>query len=204
MKSITQRQTEILSFIQESIERHKSAPTFREIGKNFDISVKAAYDHVKALEKKGVLECRPNRARSIFIPQLLDRQMVVEIPVINKAASGTTVLAVENHEGRVCLPAEFVPADTSFATYMRDASMTGAGLLEGDLVVIAYQEEIQSGDIIATIIDDLITIRRYDLEASRVKLVPENPGFHALYVQDVYIVGKLICSFRTYSGNNNK
>ena len=105
MKELTKRQTQILDFIKSFLVEHKYPPTIREIAGNFEISVKGAYDHVKALEKKSQIRCDLGRSRAIeVLGEQTSSPEVVEVPLIGHVAAGIPLLAEENWDGTAFAP----------------------------------------------------------------------------------------------------
>ena len=101
MKALTKRQQEILDFLKKFIKDHKYPPTIREIAGNFSISVKGAYDHVKALEKKEQIKCDLGRSRAIeIVGDDVENRDLVEVPLIGHVAAGIPLFAEENWEER--------------------------------------------------------------------------------------------------------
>jgi repressor LexA len=199
MKTLTARQQEILDFISSYLEGHAYPPTIREIAESFAISVKGAYDHVKALEKKGYLRLGENRSRAL---ELLRRdkpeRSSVEIPLLGTVAAGKPITADENYAGTVQVPADIVRTASCFALSVRGDSMKDVGILHGDLAVIERRQTADSGEIVVAMIDDAVTLKRFFRENNRVKLVAENPAYAPIYTQDLRILGCLRGIIRKY------
>jgi repressor LexA len=200
MKGVTKRQDEVLDFIKEFLLRNKFPPTIREIANHFEISVKGAYDHIKALEKKGFIHCNQNRSRAIEVLGDADEESpMVNVPILGRVAAGLPITAVENHDGSVLLSQDFLGKGTHFALRVKGDSMTGAGIMNGDLAIIRHQANAENGEIVvAQIDDDAVTLKRFFKERSRIKLQAENPDFNPIYAQSVRIVGKLVSVIRKY------
>jgi repressor LexA len=199
MKTLTARQKEVLDFISSYLEAHAYPPTIREIAESFAISVKGAYDHVKALEKKGYLRLGENRSRAL---ELLRRdkpeRSSVELPLLGTVAAGKPITADENYAGTVQVPADIVRSATCFALSVRGDSMKDVGILHGDLAVIEQRQTADNGEIVVAMIDDAVTLKRFFRENNRVKLVAENPAYAPIYTQDVRILGCLRGIIRKY------
>lgn len=201
MKELTDRQRQVLDFIREYTDDNTCPPTVREIAEHFSFSVRAAQDHIAALQKKGVLSQSAKRSRSIKIlvdPQPSTRELF-DVPLLGTVAAGKPLLSEENFEGRISLPKPFVePNATYFALHVRGNSMMNAGILDGDLAVIRQCETATNGDIVVAVVDDAITLKRFFKEQYRIRLQPENPAFNPIYCQNVRIVGQLSNIIRTY------
>ncbi|WP_455381544.1 transcriptional repressor LexA [Salinispira pacifica] len=200
MKEITARQREILQFIKTFIETHRFPPTIREISERFTISVKGAYDHVKALEKKSFIRCNTNRSRSIEVLEKTqgDNELVVPVPVIGNVAAGKPLFAEENFDGVVRLPFDLVRKGKHFALHVRGDSMKDAGIMDGDIAVIRQQSTADNGDIVVAMVDDAVTLKRFYREKNRVRLKAENPAFPPIYTRNVRILGRLAHLIRSY------
>lgn len=200
MKKLTDRQNEVVSFIREYLGRHHYPPTMREIAAFFSISVKGAYDHVKALEKKGFIRLGSSKSRALeLIGEEESQEEVLEIPILGNVAAGLPLFAEENLEGNVKIPASQLRRGEHFALQVKGDSMQDAGILDGDTAVFLKTETAANGDIIvARINDEAVTLKRFFREANRVKLKAENPVYPPIYTQNIRILGKLQYLLRNY------
>ncbi|MFP4484116.1 MAG: transcriptional repressor LexA [Spirochaetaceae bacterium] len=200
MKTITKRQQEVLDFIKAYIDEHSYPPTIREISDNFGISVKGAYDHVKAIEKKGYIGLNNHRSRTI---EVLDRgrpeeEPLVTVPLLGNVAAGKPLFAEENYDGGIPVPQQLIGQGAHFALHVRGDSMSGAGIMDGDVAIIRQQPTAENGDIVVATVDEAVTLKRFYKETNRVKLKAENPKYPPIYTQDVRILGKLAHIIRSY------
>jgi repressor LexA len=205
MKDLTPRQREVLEYIELFIEENKYPPTMREISGNFGISAKGAYDHVKALQKKGRLSLAGNRSRTIEVLEASGADVVhgrdtqvVLVPILGNVAAGRPLLAEENYEGSIPVPSAFIRGRDCFALHVRGDSMEGAGIHEGDIAVVASQSTADNGDIVVAMVDEAVTLKRFYMEKNRVQLRAENPAYPPIYTQDLRILGKLAHLIRSY------
>lgn len=200
MRGLTKRQKEVLSFLQGYIKEHKYPPTFREIAKTFSISVKGAYDHVKALEKKGKIRCDMNRSRAIEIVdgENQEEETLTHIPLLGNVAAGVPLFAEENLDGYMQLPSSVLKRGNHFALHVRGDSMQDAGIIDGDVAVFHQQNVANNGDIVVAMINEAVTLKRFYKEKNRVKLKAENPVYPPIYTQNVQILGKLVYVGREY------
>lgn len=201
MKLLTTRQEEVLAFIKNFIKEKKYPPTIREVAAQFTISVKGAYDHLKALEKKSALKCDPNRSRSIEIldsDYSGDDQPVVEIPLLGRVAAGLPLFAEANFDGTIPVPRTYLRTGNYFALLVKGESMIGAGIMDGDTALIRHQAVAENGQIVVAMVEDAVTLKRFYRESSRIRLQAENPAFPPLYSQDVKILGRLAAILRKY------
>ncbi len=199
MKPLTRRQEEVLSFIAEFIRTHKYPPTIREISDHFSISVKGAYDHVKALEKKHVIRCNTNRSRAIeILTEEASPVSVKSVPILGNVAAGVPLMAQENFEGTVAVPERYVGNANHFALNVKGDSMEGAGIMDGDLAIIRQQPDAENGDIVVAMVEEAVTLKRFSRETNRVQLKAENPSYPPIYTREVRILGKLVHLMRSY------
>ncbi len=201
MNDLTNRQKEVLEYIETFIRENPYPPTIREIAANFGISVKGAYDHLKALERKGRIRAGGGRSRKIEIigrPRASGRATTIEVPVLGSVAAGKPIFADENYESSVHVPASMVGASSCFALRVRGDSMINAGILDGDLAIIEQRQVAVDGEIVVAAIEDSVTLKRFFQEKSRIRLEPENPAYAPIFTQDARILGKLRGIVRMY------
>ncbi len=202
MKEITQRQREVLNFISDFIKENGFPPTVREIGLNFNISLRAVQDHIAALQKKGFLSQSQKRARSISVlmdTKKVDDTVCVKVPILGTISVAEPIMSEENFDGSLNLVEPFVhPGKTYFALRVRGNSMKNAGILEGDMAVVELSSVAVDGQIVVALVDGAITIKRFYKETDRVRLQPENPEFSAIYSDKVKILGILSSIIRQY------
>mgnify|MGYP002777226488 FL=1 len=199
MKELTDRQREVLDFIERYHGERSYPPTIREIAEFFRISVKGAYDHLKALEKKGYMRLGENRSRSIeLLGKSYSPSPLAEIPLLGSVAAGKPIFADENFESSVHVPAAMAAKGRCFALRVRGDSMTGAGILDGDIAVIEQRHTADDGDIVVAMLEDSVTLKRFYREKGRIRLAAENPAFAPIYTQDVRVLGALRGIMRSY------
>jgi len=200
MKDLTSRQKEILNFIHEYIQTNNYPPTVRETARAFSISVKGAYDHLKALEKKGHIKTSEKRSRSIeLIAPPQGDAPVVQIPLLGEIAAGRPIFANENFERTIAIPADLVANRVPhFAVRVKGDSMVGAGILSGDIAIIEQCETAQNGDIVVALLEENVTLKRFFIENNRYRLQAENPRYAPIYTQDLRILGRLRGIYRSY------
>ena len=204
MKEMTARQREVLAFIRGFTERHGAPPTVREIGERFGFTARAAFDHLRALERKGMLQRRVTDkrvSRTLVLTQRSGagrRSNVREVPVLGRIAAGSPIYADQNLEGTIPLSADWVDrkgADV-FALRVRGESMIEAHIMDGDLVLVRAQTGAQPGDIVAALVDDEATVKRFARDGERVVLKPEHPTMKPIFVEpgraDFRILGKVM------------
>ncbi|MDR1024350.1 MAG: transcriptional repressor LexA [Treponema sp.] len=199
MKELTQRQKEVLSFIDNFKQEHGYSPTIREIGEFFNISVKGAHDHVTALKKKGSLRLVTRRSRTMEVVGTHERSHNIEIPLLGTVAAGIPILAEENREGTILIHESALKKNRKyFALKVRGDSMSGAGIMDGDTAIIEKLNLVHNGEIAVVMVNEAATLKRFFKESHRIKLQAENPAYPPIYSQNVRILGRLAQIIRTY------
>jgi len=205
MKELTKRQKEVLSFIAGYIKKHSYPPTIRDIADHFTMSVKGAYDHVAALKRKNYLKQNDNRSRTMELVQSRvdeDLGTAAKIPIVGTVAAGIPILSEENIEGFITLDQSALKKNrTYFAVRVRGDSMSGAGIMDGDLAIIEKRHIVENGEIAVAVVDDAFTLKRfYKVENHRIKLVAENPKYKPMIIrgEHVRLEGRLAQVVRYY------
>jgi len=181
MKGLTPRQSEILHMIQEFIVDSGMPPTRAEIAKELGFkSANAAEEHLRALQRKGVLELVPGASRGIQLKDSLREQL--GLPLVGRVAAGSPILAEEHIETHYRLdPALFDPKP-HYLLRVHGMSMKNAGILDGDLVAVHRTPEVRSRQIVVVRVEDEVTVKRYRQDGSTVWLLPENEEFEPIQV----------------------
>jgi repressor LexA len=202
MKNLTDKQEEILLFIKEKIKESGFPPTVREMGDHFGITVKGAYDHLKAIEKKGYVRCDPNKSRAIEV--LVDREGIVpvdavNVPLVGRIAAGAPILAEENIDDYLSFPGSMFARGEYFALKVKGDSMVDEGIYNGDIAIIKKQDTAQNGDIVAALVDDEATLKIFKKAGGKIQLVPANAAYKPIVADAVEVLGKLAGVFRRYA-----
>jgi repressor LexA len=208
---LTKRQQEIFDFIKKYSAKYGYPPTVRDIGKAVGLaSSSTVHAHLSNLEKAGLLRRDPSKPRAI---ELLDRALegvrdtagsavrsVVGgggLPVVGQVAAGAPVLAEENIEDHIDVPAEAGGESGQFVLRIKGDSMIEAGILEGDYVVVREQETAQDGDIVVALVGEEATVKTFYRESDHIRLQPENPALEPIRTRDVQILGRVVGLFRS-------
>ena len=203
MKNLTSRQQSVVNYIQSYISDHGYPPTIREIGKNFEISVKAAFDHVRALKKKGIIRISESRSRAIEIihETYMPRPEGVSIPLLGNITAGNPLFAEENLDRMLTVPIDMLQEGKDYyALTVKGDSMINAGIFEGDIAVIRYEQQADNGEIVAARVnEESVTLKRFFRENNRIRLQAENTEYPPLYTQEIQILGILQMIIRDYS-----
>jgi repressor LexA len=181
MRQLTPRQSQILEVIQDFIAETGMPPTRAEIARELGFkSANAAEEHLRALQKKGVLDLVPGASRGIRLKDSLRDQ--IGLPLVGRVAAGSPILAEEHIETHYRIdPALFNPKP-HYLLRVHGMSMRDAGILDGDLVAVHRTPEVRSRQIIVARIDDEVTVKRYQQKGSMVELLPENEDFETIHV----------------------
>ena len=170
-------------------------PTVREVQRAFSFrAVQSAREHLEALVAEGRLEKAPGRARGYRLPARVSRTGPVRmVPLVGHVQAGELTTALEEPEGYVAVSSR-LPANELFALTVRGDSMTGAAILDGDVVVVRRQPSAASGDIVVALVGDEATVKRLRRRGRRVELVPENPAFETIVPSpaELSLLGKVV------------
>ena len=195
MQELTPRQKQILELIQNCIAETGMPPTRAEIARELGFkSANAAEEHLRALQRKGVLDLVPGTSRGIQLKDSLREQ--IGLPLVGRVAAGNPLLAQEHIETHYRLdPALFNPKP-HYLLRVHGMSMKNAGILDGDLVAVHRTPEVRSRQIIVARLDDEVTVKRYRQDGRLVWLLPENEDFEPIEVdlaeQGLVIAGVVV------------
>jgi repressor LexA len=226
MKKLTDKQEQIFEFMKRAILEAGFPPTVREIGDEFGMTAKGAYDHIKAIEKKGYIRCSKNKSRAIeivkyaaaagneseLIAGIDDIDLDVNInafsneasaaslmvPLVGRIAAGVPITAAENIDEYLPFPKDSFGSGPFFALKVSGDSMIDAGILDGDIAIIRMQTNADNGDIIAAVIEDEATLKIFKKMKTGIQLHPANEKFKPIIPESLQIAGKLAGIFRNY------
>jgi len=198
---LTPRQRRIVDFIADTVLDRGYPPTVREIGEAVGLtSSSSVHSQLANLERKGMLHKDPAKPRAIGLADESTKPEGVVIPILGRIAAGTPALASENVEEYLTVPVGFAKGGEHFALRVTGTSMTGAGILDGDLVVVRRQESAGNGDVVAALLpgmaEEEATIKRLRRQGGKVTLHPENPAFSPIPMTDGRILGKVVAVLR--------
>jgi repressor LexA len=201
-KKLTERQQHIFAFIARTIKSGGAPPTIREIMEEFNISsTNGVRTTLAAIEKKGYIRRHARLSRGIELVDFAEPHSLqtdtIEIPLIGRVAAGAPILATENIETFLQIDPIMAPGSgTTFALRVHGESMKNAGILDGDIVLARQQENAERGDIVVALLDEEATVKRYQPEATCIRLLPENETFTPIVVskedQSFRIAGKVV------------
>ena len=196
---LTERQRNILDFIQREQREKGITPSTREIQSHFKFaSQTSVMQYIAALERKGFLDRHARKARALITPAMKVR--ITDVPIYGQIPAGMSTLTEQTIEGHVSL--DFRSANVSknrgmFALRVRGDSMIGAHILDGDIVLFEDSKDVHNGDIVAALIDGETTLKRYVVEHGRPYLKAENPRYPSLIpARELKIQGVMVSLLR--------
>ena len=217
---LTARQEEIFSFIKTFIKERGYPPSVREIGEQFHIYPRAAFDHLKALERKGYLKRTGSMSRSLEVlvfqgseahglPQREAgygehlrkerKPLIREIPILGRVTAGKPILAIEHVEGTLPFPADWVKGKEVFLLKVKGDSMSPY-ILPEDYVVVRSQSSAENGDVVVTLMGEEATVKRFFRKGRGIELRPDNERWETIRIEEgsggAQILGKVIGIFR--------
>lgn len=196
MKKISAKQQRILDYISEFSLEHGYPPSVREICTEMGLrSPSTVHAHLKKLQEAGYLE--PTEHKSRALSPTSGPSMVPRVPILGRVTAGMPILAVEEHVGYV----PFEPAAGGgeyYALRIRGDSMTGAGILDGDLVIVRQDVQARGRDIVIALLEDEATCKTLNITADGVWLMPENPAYPPIDGTGCQILGVVKAVYREY------
>jgi repressor LexA len=207
---LTARQQEIWNYLVEYVDQHGYPPTVREIGERVGLaSPSTVHAHLANLERAGLLKRDPTKPRALELigrerrdaapaPQAEEARDVSRLPLVGEIAAGGPMLAEENIEEYLPMPAS---TRGDFLLRVKGESMIDAGILDGDLVIVQRAQDARNGEIVVALAGedesaDEATVKTFYREKGRVRLQPENASLEPIYAAHVQILGRVVGVFR--------
>jgi repressor LexA len=202
-EELTPRQREILKLIQDRLDESGMPPTRAEIAQALGFkSPNAAEEHLRALQRKGVLDLIPGASRGIQLKDSLREQL--GLPLIGRVAAGRPILAEEHVEARYQIDPDLFQPRPHYLLKVKGMSMKDIGILDGDLVAVHRTPEVRNRQIVVARLENEVTVKRYRQEGSVVWLLPENEEFEPIKVdlkqQSMIIEGIVVGVLRRGKG----
>jgi len=197
---LTARQRRILEYISETVRERGYPPTVREIGEAVGLtSSSSVHAQLANLERRGLLHKDPTKPRAMTLAE--PRAEGVLVPLVGRVAAGVPVLAAEHVEEWLTVPMGFAGDAEHFALRVQGDSMIGAGILDGDVVIVRAGSTADDGDVVAVLLpgpaEDEATIKRLKRTRNRVVLVPENPALEPFEMDPLgRILGTVVAVLR--------
>jgi repressor LexA len=187
-RPLTARQQNVYDFIVKTMSEFGYPPTRAEIARALGFrSPNAAEEHLRALDRKGVIRMIPGTSRGIRLPASAAEPEPAEaqplgLPIIGSVAAGSPMLATE-HIDRYCpLPADYFSPSADYLLRVRGLSMKDAGIFDGDLLAVHRTQQIRNGQIVVARLEDDVTVKRFQREGRRVTLIAENADFEPIVI----------------------
>ncbi|MES2202642.1 MAG: transcriptional repressor LexA [candidate division FCPU426 bacterium] len=205
--NLTERQQEFLDFILSSQADKGYFPSLREIAAHFNVSIGTVQTHLDYLKRKGALSWDKGKPRAFSIAKRAIKAVgtalenMVQVPILGQVSAGPGLLAEENVEDTLTLPRNFMRYQSGdvFGLKVKGDSMSGAGINEGDLVLVRIQPDALHGDIVVALLGAEALVKTLYKKDGRVALISENPAYPPREVGlDFRILGKVVNLMRTY------
>ena len=201
LPSLTDRQKAIYDFLLKTIREKGYAPSIPEIGRQFKIaSTNGVSDHLKALEKKGYI--RRVGKRAIEMVNALGKAAITatrDVPVLGRVPAGKPFLSEENIEEVITIPDD-IGSGKRFALQVKGDSMIGAGIMDGDRVIVKQQATAENGEIVCALVDGEATLKRFFKKNDVITLKAENEKYPPIVVSEgeFRIAGRVIGLLRKF------
>ncbi|HEU4628364.1 MAG TPA: transcriptional repressor LexA [Gemmatimonadaceae bacterium] len=199
---LTAMERRVYEYLLDFTAENTFQPSIREIGKRFRIkSTKTVSDILQALAAKGYIERDASRSRGVRLLGFAGATRTMPVPFYGRIHAGEPALVPEYREGFITMDRRFVPSERAFFLRVVGDSMVGAGIHDGDLVVVNPEARVQNGDIVAARLGDGAMIKRYKAEGDRVTLRaenPEEPDYVVTPADDFAVLGVVCGIFRPF------
>lgn len=194
------KQNEIYEYIKDYVRDKGYPPSVREICAAVGLSsTSTVHGHLEKLEKKGLIRRDPTKPRTIEIVEKEEKKEMVNIPVLGTITAGLPILAVENIEDTFPLPFDYIRRNKDlFMLRIKGDSMIDAGIHNNDLAIIEKTNYAENGTIVAALIENEATLKRFYKEKDHIRLQPENSTMSPIIVKECTILGKLAGLYREY------
>ncbi len=201
--TLYKRQRQIVDYIAQYTQKHGYSPTLKEIADCLGVSSLATvHEHINALVKKRVVKKYEGAVRGI---ELIDRKIGsalegIELPIMGFIAAGKPIEPMTDPDATLTVSPSMVSGKKrSFVLQVKGDSMIEDGILDGDFVVIAEQDEARDGDIVVALLENgLATLKRFYREATRVRLEPANATMRPIYATNVKVQGRVVGVIRKF------
>lgn len=195
------KQKEIYEFLKDYTENRGYPPSVREICEAVDLSsTSTVHGHLKRLEKKGLIKRDPTKPRALEIAEFSNpKKEMIDIPIIGKITKGKPILYHENIEDTFPIPLDYIRHDRElYMIRVNGEGMVNAGIRDRDLAIFENTENVRSRDVIATLLNEEITIKRFFKEEEHIRLQSENDNINDILIDRCKVLGKLVGIFRAF------
>lgn len=195
MSKRDEKRTQILEFVTRKVTDEGYVPSVREICKEVGLSSPATvHYHLNQLCEEGLIIKEPNKKR--FLKLAGASGNFVRVPVLGKVSAGLPILAQQEVEDYIQMPADQIRGQETFALTVRGDSMINAGILNGDTIVVLRTPEAEDGQIVVALLGEEATVKRFFRDGNRFRLQPENDAYAPIYTDEVKILGRVIALHR--------
>ena len=206
MEKLTEKEQQAYDYIAKTIREEGFAPSVRDIAVALNIkSTSTVHAYLARLEEKGWIRRDSGKSRSLRAVETGRQQSggsrrTAKVPLLGQIRAGAPVLAIENMEEYIEFPvgSRNYPYNELFALRVRGESMIGAGILDGDIVIVQKEPVVANGTIAVALIDDEATLKTFYRENGHIRLQPENPDMEPIIVSDCLILGRVVAVMRYY------
>ena len=201
--TLYRRQKQILDFVKQYVQKNGLAPTLTEIANALGVSSLATvHEHLKAMEKKGVIKRFNGSVRGIEIVNdlLPEQQIGIDVPVLGFIAAGSPIEPFTDPNASISIaPGMISGKKRAYVLQVKGTSMIEEGILDGDFVVVEEKETANNGDIVVAILENgFATLKRFFKEATRIRLEPANSKMAPIFAKNVKIQGKVVGVLRRF------
>ncbi len=202
MKGLTAKQQRVLDVIHDALRKKGQPPTVREIGLAIGVASSCTVQrHLDALERKGCIKRDRYKYRSIELANcpIQPYTRALNAPLLGQIAAGAPILAEEHIEDTFPLPLDVAGDDDKvFLLRVKGDSMVNAGIFDGDLVAVRQQSTARNGEIVAAMLEEEATVKRFFRDGDHIRLESENSAYPPIRSRDVKVLGKVVMSVRRY------
>lgn len=198
MSKLNSRETQILDFISKESMDKGFPPSVREICAAVGLrSTSTVHGYLNTLEQKGFIKRDLTKPRAIDVLQgsgdaVNIRRIAKSIPLVGAVTAGLPILAAENITDYVPIPKDWIGEEQAFMLKVKGESMIGAGINDGDMLIVRSQPDAQNGDIVVALIEEEATVKRIFKTRDGIELHPENPSFDIIISPSTKVMGKVI------------
>lgn len=203
------KEEQLFNFIKNYQNDNGYPPTVREMCKAIKVSsTSTIFYYLNKLENSNKIKKNPNKNRAL---EIIDNEIatittikpfnyegLTKIPVLGTVTCGAPILAVQTTDEYFMVSQTLFKGDNLFMLTAKGDSMINAGIYDGDKIVLRQQSSADNGDIVAALIDDSATIKRFFKENGHFRLQPENDEFSPIIVDNVQILGKVVGLVRKF------
>ncbi len=190
----TPRQAEILTFVRDYTLRRGYSPTYEEIAEEYGITKVTVFEHLTALEERGLIRRDKHKARSLELAEHLELadERAGRLPLVGRIAAGSPIEAIQNKED-IDLESLFTSPAGTYVLEVQGDSMIDDQIADGDYVVVERRDNPRNGETVVALLDNgEATLKRFHRERGRIRLQPANPAYEPMFVKSVTIQGVVI------------